>query len=96
MFISGCNQCLNFCALLILGYSAKDDMSDFGKVATLVYSFFGIPVGLFTIKEFSRLLVFMIQTVSFLFAQHQTITNSWKVSRILYNLVFDYGKMKFL
>ena len=75
---------------MYLGYSAEDDMSNFGKIATLLYSFFGIPIGLLTIKELSRLLVFVIQISLILFTQHQSGESQWKVIILLFILPFCF------
>ena len=73
---------------MYLGYSAEDDMSNYGKIATLLYSVFGIPIGLLTIKELSRLLVLVIQMGLILFTQHQSGESTWKVIILLFILPF--------
>ena len=75
---------------MYLGYSAEDDMSNFGKIATLLYSVFGIPIGLLTIKELSRLLVLVIQIGLILFTQHQSGESTWKVIILLLILPFCF------
>ena len=73
---------------MYLGYSTEDDMSNFGKIATLLYSVFGIPIGLLTIKELSRLLVFVIQVALILFTQHQNGDSTWKVIILFFILQY--------
>ena len=75
---------------MYLGYSAEDDMSNSGKISTLFYSFFGIPIGLLTIKELSRLLVLVIQIGLILFTQHQSGDSTWKVIKLLFILQFGF------
>ena len=65
-------------------------MSNFGKIATLLYSVFGIPIGLLTIKELSRLLVFVIQIGLILFTQHQSGESTWKVIILFFILPFCF------
>jgi len=67
-----------------IGYVAKDKMSDLGRMVTLLYTFCGVPIGLLTINELSRLLVFIVHTVSFVIVQYEGNGKTWRVSVIVY------------
>ena len=51
---------------------------------TLLYTFCGVPIGLLTINELSRLLVFIVHTVSFVIVQYEGNGKTWRVSVIVY------------
>ena len=64
-------------------------MSDYGRIVTLIFTFCGVPIGLLTINELSRLIVFVVQVLSFVMVQYQENEKN-RVSVIGNKIVYSF------